>query len=187
LLKLLDPNSDAILRIDKIGSSDNLQVIGTKVICNSIAKNQHKFVFVKINQDYNQKNQIVCWNVILSKKSGWMGFGLAKRQRVLDNNYTFAGSGNNFDHGCFLISSNGFYWNSNLKTQNNCKIPDFVEPSTGDIIKFKYNKSVSTMEISYNKFYTKLESVSSEKDDLYPCAIMMANGDELKFSLANNN
>jgi hypothetical protein len=115
-----------------------------------------------------------------------MGFGIAKRLKVLENNYTFAGRESNFDHGCFIISSNGYFWNSNLKTQNNLRIPEFVEPTTGDIIKFKYNKIFSSLEISYNKFYTKLESVFSSKDDLYPAAIMMANNDELSFTLGQN-
>ncbi len=116
-----------------------------------------------------------------------MGFGMAKRQKVIDNNYLFAGSGSNFDHGCFLISANGFLWNSNLKSQNNCRVPDFVELGSGDTIKFKFNKTLNNLEISYSKIFIKLESVSSEKDDLYPCAIMMGNGDDLSFSLANNN
>lgn len=186
-LIFLDPNSDAILKIDKVGSSDNLQVIGNKVICNSVVKNVHKFVFLKINSEYYLKNQIICWNLTINKKTAWMGFGMAKRQRVIDNNYKFAGSGSDFDHGCFLVSSNGFLWNSNLKSQNNSKVPEFIELGTGESMKLKYNRTLNTLEISYSKIFIRLESVSSDKDDLYPCVIMMGNGDELSFSLANNN
>lgn len=186
LIFYLDSSSDAILKIDKVASSDNLQVIGNKVICNSMIKNVHKFVFLKINAEYSLKNQIICWNLIINKKTAWMGFGMAKRQKVIENNYTFAGSGSNYDHGCFLISANGFLWNSNLKSQNNCKVTDFTELSSGDTIKFKFNRTLQTLEISYHKIYIKLESVSSDREDLSPCAIMMGNGDELSFALANN-
>lgn len=154
--------------------------MGNKVICNSLVKNQHKFIFAKCN--FNNQG-CISWNILINKKSGWMGFGVAKKNKVIENKYAFASSEKNFDHGCFLISSNGFFWNSNLKSQNNCKIsPDFVEPSTGDLINFKFSKPTCTLEISFNKFTTKLESIFSEKDDIVPCAIMMANGDELTFS-----
>lgn len=166
------------MKLDKIKSSEGLQIIGNKALCNSQIKNQHKFIFA----DLNFHSLVTNWSILLSKKSGWMAFGIAKKQRVIENNFKFAGSSDLFNHGCFLFSGNGFLWNCNSKIQNNIKIKDFVEPGTGDVINFKFNKISGILDISFNKFHTKIENISSDRDELCPCAIMMKFGDEITFS-----
>jgi hypothetical protein len=112
-----------------------------------------------------------------------MAFGISRPKKVIENNYSFSGNGTNSDHGCYLISSNGFFWNSNLKTQNNCKISPFSDIVVGDDINFKYNKTARILEVFNNKFNAKLENINCEPEEIRPVAILMANGDEITFSL----
>ena len=166
--------------IDKeLSSSDYLIVQGSKITCNSEVKNKHKFIFGSNIFEAN----IFSWKIQINKKVGWMAFGISRPKKVIENNYSFSGNANNSDHGCYLISSNGFFWNSNLKTQNNCKISNFSEIVVGDDINFKFNKTAKTLEISNSKFSTRLENICCEPEEIRPVAIMMANGDEITFSI----
>lgn len=155
--------------------------MGNKAFCNIISKNEHKFVFANINL---QRDAI--WQVVINERIAWMAFGICRKDIVITNNYKFTACSivKGYEHGCFLISSNGFIWNNNVNDENNKKLekPIPIIFLKGDIINLKYNSEQEELEISFQNFNFTLTKVSCpDKTMLAPCAIFMNYGDSVSF------
>jgi hypothetical protein len=139
--------------------------------CEEKANNVHKFGITNI-----QLNASRSWVVLINKKvNGWLGLGVCDRITLEKNDYKFSNS--LLDHGCFMLSSNGFAWNCKNKEENNkmYKAPQWKE---GDKIKFTYDLQKEILNITVRDFKLKLTNV---KGNLSPFAIFLAIGDEVTF------
>jgi hypothetical protein len=158
--------------------SKGIQIYNNRATCLNNTKAEHRFVFANIV--LNDKE--IEWRIILNTTSTWVGLGICIKDQVISNKFRFVSSGSNFNHAFFGISINGYQWNANIQTENNCFL-SFPQPAKGDMIVFKY--SAEFKELHYkipNKYAGKISNVYAAKGGiLTPCIIFLNAGDEVLF------
>jgi hypothetical protein len=114
-----------------------------------------------------------------------MAFGCCLKEKVVANNYRFIGHVK--DHGCFVMSTNGYSWNTNNDEENNLKVGNesfpFPKLESGDVVYFYYNNEKSQLVISVKGFKCSLTNVGAPKGHLLvPCVIFLNYLDEITFT-----
>ena len=154
---------------------EDLKIDNNKIIAlNNSKKNGHRFVFA----DINVSSVEFSWKIIIKKVSKWLGFGLCQKEKVIRNNYLFY-NGNEFDHGLFCYSSNGYSWNSNIFEEDNYTLKDFKTLKSNDIIFLNFKPKQNLLFFKINEFSGKLRNVKSDGYSLVPCFIFLNGEDEV--------
>lgn len=165
---------------DTLNISKGVSVSLNRALCNpGNNKSEHRFVFGNLTL----KDKEAEWKVVMNTHSTWLGVGICSKETVISNKYRFYNSNPMYNHGCFLISTNGYSWNCNYFQENNFLISNFPTISKGDIITFKYSPEIK--ELSYkiaNKFSGKLTNIN-DKVNLVPCVIFLHSGDEIVMAI----
>lgn len=178
---LIINEEDSPIMIDVNYISKGVSVVENRAINSSNSKNEHKFVFANLNLN-TSKN---AWKVVINNKTSWMAFGCCLKENVISNNYKFIGHMK--DHGCFVMSTNGYSWNTSNDEENNSKVGNevasFPKLETGDVVYFYYNNEKSFLSISVKGFKCVLTNVGSPKGlNLVPCVIFLNYLDEITFT-----
>jgi hypothetical protein len=185
LLPINDEGSKTSLDTENI--SAGISVDGLKATCNASNKNSHLFVFSKHKLEIDKDCE---WKIILNEYTyGWIGLGACVKEIVINNEYKFTSPNKDFYHGNFLISSNGFSWNSNVPNENNKKIQMIPKFSKGLEISFSYSCLEKSLNIKFNDFSFTLNNVLSDPRrgvSLVPCVLFINPGDSVEFNFLNN-
>ncbi len=169
------------ITIDTLDISKGIEVRLNTATCVTTNKNEHKFAMA--NNILNGSNCI--WKVKVVKSSGWMGIGVCLKELIISNKLKFVGNKNNFMHGTFMVSTNGYIWNTNEEKEDNTMILNSEKIKSGDEIEFVFDDVKEQLKISVNgKFLTTLNKVNYPKGNcLVPCVIFLSPGDQVVFSL----
>ena len=168
------------LVLDEKCISEGVKVNYNKAINNSNIHNEHVFAFALL--DLNKKEEKT-WSVSINRISGWMAIGLGVKELISTiNNFKFVSNTPNFKHNCFLLSSNGYIWNSNNPKQDNLFINNFPGFKKGCNLIFNYkpNKKEFRIELEGSIFAITLTEVYSDLQ-LNPTVVFLANSDEVSF------
>lgn len=155
-------------------NKDNFQIENNKITLIPKKKsNSHHFVFINSPLEKDMK-------IILSFSSAkWMAFGAADYNVLKSKNFSFS----NYDclnHGTFMLSSNGYLFNSNVKDENNKKIKDFSFFKSDEDIIIKYIHSKKTLQIKNGDNRYNLHSIkSSSGGKVFPCIAMLHPNEEI--------
>jgi hypothetical protein len=167
---------DYPLELDQDYLSKGISITENKATNISTSRNEHKFVFAKINL-----NETTSWKIKIEKRVSWMAFGLGIKEKICSNNYKFVGQSK--DHGCYLISSNGYSWNSHLCDENNLALGcDFPSIENGDILHFYYEAEKAQLFFDFKGSRFVLSEVTSKDLSLSPCVLFLNYGDEVTFT-----
>lgn len=147
-------------------------------------KNQHKFVFANLILNNPDENCDYIWRLTVNKKSSWFAFGCCQKERVISNDYKFVASLK--EHGCFMLSSNGYSWSTNREDQNNVKVMEnlslFPQLDISDVIYLKYKKNKNELIINFKDFTWKLHNVTCPQGNyLVPCVVFIHYLDDVTF------
>jgi hypothetical protein len=164
--------------IDMVNISKGLNTNMLTVTCSSDSVNRYHFAFLNINV----QNSDFKWRLKLNIASSWMGFGLCKKENVIINKYKFASSRHGFDHASFIISINGYLWNSNNKFENDKEIKNFPSLNKGEEVSLFYSSNTNELNFKLRHYEWKLSNVSSPNTcQLVPCVVFLHKGDEATF------
>ena len=150
---------------------------------------EHIFLFAnkKYDIDLYHKN-LVIWEIKLKTNSKWIGFGICDKEKVLLNHCKFCiGNKPDFNNGCFLISNNGFSWNSNNINENNVKI-NFPKYQNNMKFIIKFEPIKNELKFFYcDNCFCKLSNIQSYVSPfkLTPCIVFLNNYDTIEFNMIN--
>jgi hypothetical protein len=166
---------------DLLDISKGISIKLSTASCNSsLPKLEHRFAMT--NNILNGSN---CeWKVKISSLNGkWLGLGLCLKQLVISNKFKFVANKQTFVHGTFLISTNGYSWNTNYDQQNNKFIANFPQIKSGDELAFTFYDREEKLEIAIGNFKVTLNEIIYPKGSyLVPCVVFLNPGDEVTFS-----
>ena len=159
--------------------SDEISINGAYARCNSNISKESIFVFC--NYTISKKRQKNIFTFSIFPSSSWIGLGLCDKDLLKENNLKLSSHINN---GLFIISTNGYTWNSNELSQNEMRIPNFVPMLIKEDITFEYKKETKDLIYSFgNRYSGKLINVYPTKSKkLTACIVFMNENDEVKFS-----
>jgi hypothetical protein len=143
-------------------------------------KKEHKFVLTCTG--INNRN---CeWGVKINKITGWLGVGICIKELVISNKLRFSEYKSNFQHGTYMISSNGYIWNTNNPEENNTFLQSCPKFQAGDTIRFKFEPERKYLSFAiFNKdgskiFSSRLTKVECAREvTLVPCAVFVFPGE----------
>ena len=182
---IMSPESEGILYHNKDIPNliDDRYLNGIKITkkntvkCDALSKLEHRFCLSSIDLNSNIK-----WSIRINKIDRWLGMGVCERDLVINNKFKFSrGLEMGISNGCYLISSNGYSWNCNVKEENNNKLENMTKIVNEDIINFTYYDLQNKLEISFKDFSFVLTSVISKSGPLVPCVIFLSYEDEITF------
>jgi hypothetical protein len=173
--------SEEEVTFDLLDISKGISIKLSTASCNSsLPKLEHRFAMT--NNILNGSN---CeWKVKIGSLNGkWLGLGLCLKELVISNKFKFVANKQTFLHGTFLISTNGYSWNTNLDEQNNKFIANFPQIKSGDELGFRFYDNDEKLEIVLGNFKVTLNEISYPKGSyLVPCVVFLNPGDEVTFS-----
>lgn len=168
---------------DAANTNKGVKVNANKAICLSNIRSEHRFALTNFQLN-NQK--VTEWKAIINSTSNWVAVGVCNKELVINNKLRFVGQENNYSHGVFGISTNGYSWNANNSLENNLPIPNFPNSVIkGETVTFRYSSELREITYKLEKadFSGKITDVG--KDDkhvsLVPCAIFLNENDEIIF------
>jgi len=159
-------------------------------------------IYLRTQNDFNSTNELLeyKWTVKILSNSRFIGFGLADKNVVIDNNYKFFSKDEKFYNGVFCLYSiykedrkgnQILSWNPNNRLLNNYTVnfPPFDE---GQEITLVYNNKYKNL-IFTSKYKSKkklinyrMQSVTSVggigRNILTPCIIFYFPGDQIQIS-----
>lgn len=170
---------------------DRNNLNGQIVITGSVAKfisgkkAQHKFLFGSQNINVTGTSPTT-WTVKLLSNSKWIAIGLCDKKKVYSNNGHFMSNSLDFNHGSFVISSNGYTWNCQNSEEDNHAviIPEMEKCSE---IKLTYDPKKRTLIFSGTETVTLTQvfPVTYSYKELTPCIVFLNNGDSIQMSFEN--
>jgi len=171
----IDISKTREVAFDIANLSKTVSVSGNKVTLTTGSKSsEHKFVFVNAGPNENE------WKFTVHNFTNWVGVGLCQKEFAIQNKFKFLSKENNFSHGFFGVSINGFVWNCAAIEENNKPSQDFPKTfQKNDSITIKYAKDSNELTYIAGKFKGKLTNVHSSKGTLVPCIILLHAGDEV--------
>jgi hypothetical protein len=169
------------ITIDTLDISKGIIVNVNNAICSpTYPKSEHRFAMTN-----NILNDMKCeWKVIVKNITGkWLGIGVCLKELVVSNKFKFVGIKQNFVHGTFMISTNGYSWNSNNIEENDVIIKNFPQLRCGDEVGFKYDYETEELDIIIGNFKITLHDVCYPRGEyLVPFVLFINPGDEVSFS-----
>ena len=141
-------------------------------------KKKHKFF---IGKNKINKKENFSWKVKINKITGWMAFGLGEKKKIENNQYKFSGF-NKDNHGCLLISSNKYIWNSNLLQQNNVFLEKFSSFKEAEEIYFNFSSNENILRFIYQGYEGVLKNVFLCEEELFPVFILINKNDEIEIN-----
>ena len=163
--------------LDMVSSSKGITINSNSAICSANSKNEHRCVFANIILNDTEKK----WQVKVVSLKNWLGVGVSLKEVVICNKFKFVYSNPLFNHGTYMISSNGISWNSNNQKENNTKIKNFPGIKVGDVITLNYNAKKSELEFNIGEFEYVMHDVVSIRAFLVPTVVFLSLGDEVSF------
>jgi len=161
--------------LDMVSSSKGITINSNTAICSANSKNEHRCVFANIILNDTEKK----WQVKVVNLKNWLGVGVSLKEVVICNKFKFVYSNPLFNHGTYMISSNGISWNSNNQKENNTKIKNFPGIKVGDVITLTYNARKSELEFTIGDFEYVMHDVVSIRAFLVPTVVFLSIGDEV--------
>ncbi len=164
---------------DYINISDGLTIFGNQVKALNNTKIIHKFVLGKAVLNKTEKE----WKVKINKYVKFLGLGICIKETVVKNELKFFNfSDPKFRHGCYLVSLNGFSWNTTDESQNNKEIKDFPKVNENEVIAIKYSNMSNELSFNFENSGFKYKMGKLEaKSEVVPCAVLLHNNDEIVF------
>jgi len=180
-ISLKSKTSHSKIRFDPFCNSNNLLIEGDTATC--MRKLEFKHIFALADFNLN-RDKSFSWKInLLEYTYGWIAVGVCNRDIIMVNDYSLLSDNPDFKHGCFLLSSNNFSWNSNNKEQNNKKISDCLKFRQGTEIFIEYDNKHNKLN-----FYLENNSISlsdifkNEAQIISPCVVFLNNRDSVKIS-----
>lgn len=165
---------------DNINIGENIDIFKNRAKYDSIAPTKHKYLLGSQEIETKSKNCITSWYVTLKTESHWIAFGLCDKQRVIFNNLKFTSKKSGFNHGSFVLSSNGTKWNCNCNEEND-RPTDMPVIHKGTKLFFQYKPMTQELVISFNDYTTSLTQVYPYKRNrLSLCIIFLHPNDEIE-------
>lgn len=166
---------------DKQNTSSQINIIGNKLKCIFTKKNKHLFAFI----DNTINFKTISWKVNFHKIALWIAIGVCDKEKVIGNQFIFSSKEKDFNHGCFVLSSNSYTWNANNPEENNKHVIN--SPNIKDKVELIINYNHIKKELNFSNDgrdirLTRIESFQS----LVPVVIMISNGDEISTDLITN-
>lgn len=169
------------ITFDTVDISKGISVNVNTAICSpNVGKTEHRFAMVS-----NLINETNCeWKVKIQKLNGkWLGIGVCLKELVISNKFKFVNNRQNFMHGTFMISTNGYSWNSFYDEENNILLKNFPQIISGDEIGFFYSSESEILEVTVGERKYHLNHVKSPRgNSLVPCVVFLTPKDEVAFS-----
>jgi hypothetical protein len=126
--------------------------------------------------------------VKINSISGWIGIGVCLKELVISNKLKFVVNKMNFIHGTFMISTNGYSWNSNNEDENNCQLGKSfpkIKPGCEFTMRFEAEEETLHFKISQPECpvfeYTLTDVAYPRGNFLVPCVLFLNPGDEVVF------
>ncbi len=163
--------------LDMVSSSKGITINANSAVCSANSKNEHRCVFANMILNDTEKK----WQVKVVNVKNWLGIGVSLKEVVICNKFKFVYSNPLFNHGTFMISSNGISWNSNNQKENNSKIKNFPGIKIGDVITLSYKSKKSELEFHIGDFEYVMHDVVSIRAFLVPTVVFLSLGDEVMF------
>ena len=174
---------------DSLNMSNFICVDGNIARYHCTAKPEHRFLFAQTSFDVNSYSGKYSFSVKFHNTSVWIGVGLCDKEQVIANKMKFASPIRNFNHGCYIISSNAYSWNCSISAENNVvieqnKMPNMTKGSTIDI---EFNQKLKTLVFKGNKTVTLSNVVPITKGNtkLTPCVLFLHTGDSIEMHIKN--
>lgn len=166
------------ITLDTLDISKGVSVNLNVAVCNNTTKNEHKFAMAN-----NVCNDTNCeWKVTINELSGWLGIGVCLKELVASNKFKFSSSRTTFLHGTFMVSTNGYSWNTNNEEENNKYVDGFPKLKAGDEVKFKFEYDKEELTIKVGSFSFVMTDVCYPKGNaLVPCVVFLMPGDKVTF------
>lgn len=154
--------------------------VNTATCCSNVPKMDHRFAFT--NNILDKSNYE--WKVKINSLNGkWMGIGVCIKELIVSNKFRFVANKLNFMHGTFMISTNGYSWNTNNDSENNKVMEGFPNIREGDEIQFRYFYDDEKLEIIIGDFRAELTDIACPQSNyLTPCVVFLNPGDKVTFS-----
>lgn len=170
------------ITLDILNSSKEIYIDELTAVLRRNRGRIHRFLFTSLIV-----NDIrAVWKFKLNRVKGFLAIGLCAYEIVIGNNYKFIQSNRNSDnfvHGCFMISSNGYSWNSNFLYENNSKIEGLKMRSEDEFV-VKYDSEKEELEFIQNDAYIyKLNGVTLGKQYLVPSVVFLEKDDSVTLEL----
>ena len=179
---------------DELMSPKTIQINANKAKLVSNEFSQQLFLFSSTDINCYDKsydiNSYVKWTINLLTCSSWLGIGICDKTQVVMNGLKFNPiKKDNYNNGVFLLSSNGYIWNSNNSTQNNIQINETL--NEGDSVTFKYIPFKKQLQFQIKPAsLSPREQVTESLDDVFPskgdtltpCIIFLHPLDEIEIS-----
>ncbi|KRX03763.1 hypothetical protein PPERSA_04271 [Pseudocohnilembus persalinus] len=119
------------------------------------------------------------------QQNGWIGLGLGWKNQILKNNFGF--SFQQFDHGQYLISSNGYKWINNNEESSGHQIP--FQFSQYDIILGEYDPKIKRIRFkkkgSDKMAVVQINDSYEEDDQLMLCVNLSEKNDAVGIFVSN--
>jgi hypothetical protein len=162
-----------------VSSSKGITINANTAICSANSKNEHRCVFANMILNDTEKK----WKVRVVNVTNWLGIGISLKEVVICNKFKFVYCNPGFNHGTYMISSNGISWNTNNQKENNVKIKNFPGIKIGDVITLSYNSRLSELEFKLGDFEYVMHDVVSIRAFLVPTVVFLSLGDEVTFEI----
>lgn len=129
---------------------------------------QHIFVYFKISHDMNPT--VIHWKIKFVSAECWIASGMCDKEKVIVNDGKLYTKSLIKNHGAFLLSSNGYTWNTNVPEQNNKNLfCPFI--NSGDIVDFTFHPFQRELHIKHGIFNTVLTNITG--NDLTGCIVFL--------------
>lgn len=162
-----------------VSSSKGITINANNALCSANSKNEHRCVFANLILNDTERK----WSVKIVNVSNWLGIGISLKEVVICNKFKFVYSNPSFNHGTYMISSNGISWNTNNPKENNIKIKNFPGLKIGDVVTLSYNAKLSELEFKISDFIYTMHNVASIRAFLVPTVVFLSLGDEVMFDM----
>lgn len=165
---------------DRVHISPYFKINNNRVKYDISTRTKHNYLLGSKGIELQNKNCITSWNITLLTQTHWIAFGICDKDRVLYNNLEFPSNQKDFDHGSFLISSNGLTLNSNFSEENN-KVIDMPDINKGDKLAFQYNPMTQSLTLSFKESTYYLTHVYPNRGNkLVICILFFHPHDEIE-------
>jgi hypothetical protein len=173
-----------VFQVDRLNLSKGINIQGLTVTCRINSKNEHKFAFL----DYKLNKTSLRWKINIKRITGWMACGMCIKERIINNRYRFIALNHSIPHGTFMISLNGYIWNTTNPQEDNTKLENWIEIKNNQSLIFEYDhkKKELYIEVMHEnctriEFLTKVTANPERLETLVPCVALLNYNDEIAF------
>jgi hypothetical protein len=177
-LKTKRPREDCEIKIESTlyTSSHPEDFVLSKKSVKYIPQSKERETLLLMNTNLTENFQ---WRVTGSF-SNKLGIGLCVKDLAMSNNFKFTPT----SHASFLLSMDGYIWNSNVQTENNVKV-SLPPRAEVNVLDMKYSKAENTLEFYLNGQSVAVlsEVFTHDNYSLAPTCVFREEGEEVQIEL----